>query len=129
MRIQPINNNYNQNNISHKNLYKSNSLKQLEKTSTKEFMNNVENISKTIKIQGLHKLENVDIFLNYTKEQGFYGIISSKKEGTPNHPKNTCPISIIDGESIDKFSNWAIDWDSAYSPVVLDLFKKLIGRS
>ena len=128
MKIQAINNNC-QNNVSHKNLYKTNSLKQLEKTSTKEFMNNVENISKTIKIQGLHKLENVDIFLNYTKEQGFYGIISSKKEGTPNHPKNTCPISIIDGESIDNFSNWAKDWDSAYSPVVLDLLKKLIGRS
>ena len=128
MKIQSINNNC-QNNVSHKNLYKSNSLKQLEKTSNKEFMNNVKNISKTIKTQGLHKLENVDIFLNYTKEQGFYGIISSKKEGTPNHPKNTCPISIIDNKSMDNFSNWAKDWNSAYSPVVFDLLKKLIGWS
>ena len=127
MRIQCVNNN-NYQNPSHKNLYKSNSLKQLEKNATKDFLNSVEKVSKTIKTQGLHKLENVDIFLNYTKEQGFYGIISSKKEGTPNHPKNTCPISIIDGESIDNFSNWAKDWDSAYSPVVLDLLKKIMGR-
>ena len=113
-------------NVSCKNLYKSNSLKQIEKNATKKFLNNVENVSTVIKEKNLHKLENVDIILDYTKEKGVYGTISSKELGTPIHPKNSCGIMIENSESVENFSNWAKTWEAAYSPSILDLLKKII---
>ena len=126
MKIQPIRSN-NQNNISHKALHKTNSLKQLEKASSKEFLSQVDAITKELYNKNLHELPNVDIYLNYTNKVGFYGIISSKIEGTPNHPLNTCAIPENNSKSINEFANWAKSWDEAYSPYVLGLLEKIKG--
>ncbi|MBQ4115173.1 hypothetical protein IJD34_07185 [bacterium] len=129
MNIQAINiSNNSQKSFSYKALHKTPSLKQLEKAGTKEFLTQVETITKELYNKNLHELPNVDIYLNYTSKNGFYGIISSKLEGTPNHPLNTCSISENNTKSINEFTNWAKSWDEAYSPYVLGLLEKFKKR-
>ena len=91
-------------------LVKENIIKPNNSTLKKE----LNSISKLIRKEDLHKKENVDIILQYTKENGFYGVISSKTQGTPMHPSYKKSIS-KDKTVLDKFAEWVKCWDYMYS--------------
>ena len=91
-------------------LVKENIIKQNNNTLKKE----LNSISRLIRKENLHKTENVDIVLQYTKENGFYGVISSKKQGTPMHPYYKHNIS-KDKTIINKFAEWTKFWEKMYS--------------
>ncbi len=60
----------------------------------------------------------VDVILNYNKEEGFYGVISSKEQGTPINHNYKHPIS-TNKKVISSFRKWLNDWNQAYSPSTL----------
>ena len=66
----------------------------------------------------------VDVILNYNKEEGFYGVISSKEQGTPINPNYKHPIS-TDKKVIFSFKKWLNDWNHAYSPATLRKIKAM----
>lgn len=84
------------------------------KPNNKMLKRELNSISRLIRKEKLHKVENVDIVLQYTKEDGFYGVISSKTEGTPMHPYYKQVIS-KDGIVLNKFVQWVKSWKNLYS--------------
>lgn len=104
------------NSINYTSLYRGGTIKQiLSKKHSKKFETELRGVENSIRKKELHKKENVDIILNYNKQDGFYGIISSKAEGTPMHPLNKCPVAKNE-ESMNKFTKWVNDWNESYSP-------------
>ena len=61
----------------------------------------------------MHKAENVDIILQYNRNDGFYGVISSKTQGTPIHPYYRKFVSTKPKE-FENFKKWVEMWDNAY---------------
>ena len=84
------------------------------KTNNKALKKELNSISRLIRKEKLHKAENVDIILQYTPKDGFYGVISSKTQGTPNHPYYKKSLT-KDEVSIKNFIDWVKSWDSLYS--------------
>ena len=74
----------------------------------------LDSVSRLIRKENLHKTKNVDIILQYTEEKGFYGVISSKTQGTPMHPCYWQPVP-KDENTLDKFINWVKAWDKLFS--------------
>ena len=66
----------------------------------------------------------VDVILNYNKEDGFYGVISSKEFGTPMNPHYKHPIS-SDKKVISSFKKWLNEWNHSYSPAVLNMLEAI----
>ncbi len=99
--------------------------REIRHNTSKQFAQEVKSIRQIIRKNNLHKKDNVDIILQYSKEDGFYGVISSKQQGTPNNPSYKCPIDSTKSQ-IDKFIQWAEAWDEAYSPKLLDRFSELM---
>ena len=97
----------------------------LGKKSSRAINLKLQKITKQIKDEKLDSLNNVDIILNYEKSDGFYGIISSKKQGVPNNPSYRFDLNRSEG-SMSNFVDWAKDWDSAYSPEEIDKLHKLL---
>ena len=121
MNISAINSN-----VNFKNLYNGYTLdNRLEKKTSKKFLNELNGTRQAIKENGLDRLENVDIILNVDNNDKFYGVISSKKEGVPNHPQAVCDIS-TKKKDINKFTKWAENWNYMYSREVLELLYKII---
>lgn len=113
--------------FSFKSLYTGRFLQnELKENTSKQFIRHVNSIKRVIRKNNLHNKENVDIILQYQKEEGFYGVISSKNQGTPNNPAYRCSI---DGtkSGIDKFRQWVEAWDEAYSPESINHFKELMN--
>ena len=95
-------------------LYRGNTIKkEIMEKGDKEFVAEVNKISKAIRKENLHKSENVDIILQHN-DKGFYGVIKGKHNGVPVHPANQQPVS-LNNDSMKKFTNWAKIWDSIYS--------------
>lgn len=85
------------------------------------------NIKDIIKKKKLDKKRNVDIFLNYDKnDDTFYGVISSKKQGVPNILGNSCNIS-ENKKDVSNFNKWVNVWNRAYSKKELDMKKKIFS--
>jgi len=113
-------------NISYGHLYRGVSIeKALEKKTSAKFQKELKVIEQSIKSNNLHKKENVDIILNYNKSDGFYGTISSKKQGVPMNPNNKQKVSNNE-ESINRFSEWVNEWDENYSPSKTNLLDEII---
>ena len=108
-------------------LYRGGSVKNILKNNpTKEFKSELGSIERGIRKNNLHKKENVDVILGYTKQDGFYGIISSKEQGVPMNPSSECKVS-KDKKSMNAFSEWVNAWDEAYDPKELEKFRKLMN--
>ena len=122
MKVQAINNNYQQNKgrysgvgISFGKLYNGYLVKEnIIKANDSLLKKELNSISRLIRKEKLHKKENVDIVLQYTKENGFYGVISSKTHGTPNCFGYKQNIS-KDKTGLDKFVKWVNSWNYMYS--------------
>jgi len=116
-------------NLSFRNLYTSQTLKKTLKNNKKnvEFVKECNSIRNTIRKNNLHKKENVDVILSYNKEDGFYGLISSKEQGIPNHPQATCKIN-KEPSKIKKFTDWVDSWNEAYDPIELKKFHDLMEK-
>ena len=108
-------------------LYRGGTIKTiLSKGASKEFKSELNATERAIRKNNLHKKENVDIILGYREQEGFYGIISSKKYGTPMNPSNECKIP--KGQKITEFfTQWVDAWDEAYSPEELRKFRELMS--
>ena len=108
-------------------LYRGGVIKEVLKNgASKEFRAELGATERAIRKNNLHKKENVDVILGYRKNEGFYGIISSKTQGTPMNPASECKIS-KDKESVNKFSEWVNAWNDAYSPEELNKFRNLMN--
>lgn len=108
-------------------LYRGGTIKTiLSKGASKGFKSELNATERAIRKNNLHKKENVDIILGYRKNEGLYGIISSKTQGTPLNPASECKIS-KDKESVNKFSEWVDAWNDAYSPEELNKFRNLMN--
>ena len=108
-------------------LYKGGTIRQIIKNNpTKEFVSELRGVECAVRKNNLHKKENVDIILGYGEADGFYGVISSKTQGTPMNPSSVCKVS-KDQESIKTFSDWVEEWDKAYSPEELKKFRNLMN--
>ena len=70
-------------------------------------------IARAIRKENLHKAENVDIILQYNRNDGFYGVISSKTQGTPMHPYYRKFVS-TEPKEFENFKKWVEMWDNAY---------------
>lgn len=80
-------------------------------------------IKAAIHKEGLDSLDYVDININHSEEMGgFYGIISSKKLGTPQNPAYRCKVS-LNHSDMDVFSSWARMWNNQFSPTELQRMK------
>ena len=122
MKVQAINNNCHQSKgwssgvgMSFGKLYNGYLIKEnIIKSNDSLLKKELNSISKLIRKENLHKKENVDIILQYTKGNGFYGVISSKTQGTPICRYNKQNIS-KDKTGLDKFVEWVNCWDNMYS--------------
>ena len=97
-------------------LYMGYSIKEnIIKKNDKKLLSEVNKIAKSIRKQNLHKAKNVDIVLQHDEDFGyFYGVISSKKSGTPNHPQYSHKVS-ADKPLLENFANWVQAWDKLYA--------------
>ena len=108
-------------------LYRGGNVKALLKQgASKEFKSELRATERVIRNNNLHKKENVDVILGYTKEDGFYGVISSKEQGVPMNPASECKVSRDKG-SVKHFSDWVEAWNQAYSPEELQKFRNLMN--
>lgn len=114
-------------NTNFKSLYRGANINgELKKGVPKEFKSTLFGIERFARKNNLHKKENVDIFLNYSKEENtFYGVISSKEQGVPMNPAYKCKVS-AEKKSLADFLQWVNDWNEAYSPEELNNFRTLI---
>ena len=114
------------NRINYTSLYRGGTITEiLGKRHTKKFEAELNSVENLIKSNKLHKKENVDIILNYTKQDGFYGVISSKAEGVPMNPASRCSIG-KSKESVNNFTSWVNGWNESYSPEVLQKMRDLM---
>ena len=95
------------------NLYYSNTI--VRKIGTPKFNRELAKIRTIITENKLDKKRYVDIYLGYDQEKGFYGVISSKKQGIPNNPDSKSYIS-TSKNSVRKFKEWLRQWNFDYSP-------------
>ncbi len=111
------------------NLYTSSTLKKTLKRNkdNKEFVQECNSIRRSLRKNNLHKKENVDVILSHNEKDGFYGVISSKEQGTPYHPHSTCKIN-KEPSKIEKFKDWVNSWNEAYDPVELKKFHDLMEK-
>ena len=79
-----------------------------------EFKKELSTARSIIRENGLHKKKNVDLILNYNDSDGFYTVISSKKQGVPMNPNYRHPVRQT-RELIQSLTNWVSSWDYAYS--------------
>ena len=103
------------------NLYYSNSI--VKKIGNKKFNKELETIRSIIIENKFDKKRYVDIYLGHDEERGFYGVISSKKQGVPNNPYSKAFIS-ESKNIIKKFRAWLKQWNFDYSPKGIAEWKK-----
>lgn len=116
-------------NISFKNLYNGYTVeKRLENKPSKKFVKNLNETKSLITGRGLDKLENVDILLQVDDKDKFYGVIAPKNEATPMSPNYRCNIS-KKTEDVNKFANWANEWNELYSREFLNFLEDIIYGS
>lgn len=104
------------------NLYYTNSI--VSKLGSSKFNKELSAIKDVISSNKFDKKRYVDIYLGHEDELGFFGIISSKKQGIPNNPYSRCPIS-TDAKSIKVFDMWLKLWNHDYSPKGLREWREL----
>ena len=103
-------------NLSFGRLYKGWTVQEnIVKKNDKPLISELNKVTKLIRKENLHKTKNVDIILQHNKEDGFYGVISSKTQGTPNHPLYKHSISRTDKNLLNSFKKWVKAWDKLYS--------------
>lgn len=98
----------------------------LSKKSSRAVNMELQAITKYIKDEKLDSLKNVDVILEHKRKGGFYGVISSKKQGIPVNPDYTCHVNDLKA-SMFNFKNWAMGWEKAFSPEQTDSWHKTIS--
>jgi len=94
-------------------LYKGYTVNEIIEKGDKQLKSEMNKVSRAIRKENLHKTKNVDILLQHNERDGFYGVISSKKQGVPHSPFYKHPVS-TDGGVMEKFSLWVKIWDKLY---------------
>ncbi len=95
-----------------------------EELKTKALAKELNDIKNIFTQNKFDKKRWADVILNYDKEEGFYGIISSKndEEGIPMNRDYKHPIS-TDKKVISSFRKWLNAWNHDYSPAILKEIK------
>jgi len=81
-----------------------------------------ESLARYLRRRNLHKTKYVDVYLNHDDYKGFYGVISSKKQGTPINPYYRTPIV---KDKLDDFISWLNEWEFDYNPKTIRMMKKI----
>ena len=90
------------------------------------FKYDLDNVESVLCMLGADSKEYVDVIIHHSFDEGFYGVISSKKQGIPINPAYKCKIS-NKTEDISKFDTWLDAWNEAYSPKALEGFRKTLN--
>lgn len=111
------------------NLYNGHTIeKQLaRKNCSQKFKNELKEIRSIMKANGFDKKENVDVYIEYNDNQYnkfFYGVISSKNQGTPDGFNNTKRIS-KESFVIAQFKDWLNGWNQAYDKNFLESIRNI----
>lgn len=92
--------------------------KHLRKTlapDRQDLINKYNIISVFIRSEKLHKMNNVDIVLDYSDVHGFYGIIRTKPKNIANNLKDYyCKVNSTQ-KALQNFKEWAIQWQQKIS--------------
>ena len=104
------------------NLYYTNTI--VRKIGNPKFNKELAKIRNVISENKFDRKRFVDLYLGHDEGKGFYGIISSKKQGIPNNPYSREFIS-LNKSSIKEFREWLKQWNFDYSPRGLKHWKKL----
>lgn len=100
--------------------------KVLKKESpSKNFLYELDKIEISLGVLGVDSKKNVDVILNHSFEEGFFGVISPKKSGTLMNHDTKCRISTDYGDIIT-FTNWVNEWDDICSRGVSEVLSKPI---
>ena len=82
----------------------------------KTLLNRFKGIRKYVWSEKLSSKDYVDIRLKYTDKDGFYGLISSKKDNFIPYQADDCACKVSPiKESLENFKQWVNKWDSAFA--------------
>ena len=112
------NSNFNKQNFG--NLYYTNTI--VRKIGNPKFNKELAKIRNVISENKFDRKRFVDLYLGHDDGKGFYGIISSKKQGIPNNSESKAFIS-LSKSSIKFFKEWLKQWNFDYSPRGLKQWK------
>jgi len=90
--------------------------------SNPQLKKQAESLARYLRRRNLHKTKYVDVFLHHDDYRGFYGVISSKKQGTPMNPHYRTPIV---KEKLENFVSWLQEWEYNYNPKTIRMMKKI----
>ena len=99
---------------------------------SKNFKKELTDFKSLIRANGWHKQKYVDIILGTEKDfksdkDVFFGVISSKNQGTPNCPDYKCYLG-KDKRSVLLFDKWVKGWNENYSPAVQKEWQEIRER-
>ena len=77
-------------------------------------INNYNVIRHYIYKENLNKMPNADIILDYSKTDGFYGVIIDKLKKIPNSRQYFCKVN-TSNSALENFKDWAINWSKKIS--------------
>lgn len=87
-----------------------------KRNCSKTLLNRFKGIRKYVWSEKLSSKDNVDIRLKYTENDGFYGLISSKKNNFIPYQSADCKCRVSPlKDSLENFKQWVNKWDSAFS--------------
>ena len=114
------------NNVSFGNVYIGYTLTEKLASSrvSKKLVKDITEIRYLLAKSKIDRLRYVDIILQ-KGEDGFYGVIHSKKYGVPINPDCRHFIS-TQSEKFAQFVKWVKDWNSAYSPKAMARYNDLL---
>lgn len=81
-----------------------------------EFVNGYKAVRAALESRNLHKLENVNLTINYANKDGFFATVSNKELGIPEHRQYKHKVS-TDEHHLDIVEEWANDWNYAFEAV------------
>lgn len=95
----------------------------LYKNTSSKFLNDFVAIRNNIIANKLDNKRFVDVVLG-EKDNNFYAMIISKKQGIPNNPNAEIIIDATK-KGLAKFKKWVNDWNHAYNPKTLEETERL----
>ncbi|MCM1004457.1 MAG: hypothetical protein NC408_08970 [Candidatus Gastranaerophilales bacterium] len=81
-----------------------------------EFVNGYKAVRAALESRNLHRLENIDLTINYAQKDGFFATVADKEYGIPDLDQYKHKVS-TDKNHLDVVEAWAHDWDYAYESV------------
>ena len=95
-------------------LISGNMLKRTLCPQKQSLVNNYIVIKKFIHKESLHKMSNVDIILDYSNADGFYGVVKNKMKKIPDSKNYFCKVN-PSSSGLEAFKNWVNSWNQRFA--------------